>query len=174
MPRAPVDKAAYESAVGHKLTDAEYEKLRAAPGAQTRPGQVVAPPAPPPKPKPPAPVTALTPGEEQAFQAWVSKNHVPFDPGPSADYDMRGFYKALEAKDPRATTAVNPADKEMHFPDTWKTPYHETFSNESVYAPADAPHWDGYLLIDKNGYVLADETPPGEQSKAGKRGPSTK
>lgn len=105
--------------------------------------------------------TALDPFEEAAFQSWVGTHGVPFDPGPKSDYDMRGFWLAHSNHDPRAVTELNPADKQMHFPDTWKTPYHKTFSNESIYAPKDAPHWEGDKLIDKHGNVVADETPGG-------------
>jgi len=103
--------------------------------------------------------TRLTPQEETQFQGWVKKNKVPFDPSPQADYDMRGFWKGLTTGDPRAKTGISPYDGRMHFTDTWKTPYHKTFSNESIYAPPDAPHWEGDRLIDKNGNVVADETP---------------
>lgn len=103
--------------------------------------------------------TKLSPKEESAFQGWVKTKKVPFDPSPKADYDMRGYWKAQQGGDARATTAVNEADRQMHFPDTWKTPYHKTFSNESIYAPKDAPSWQGNKLVDKTGKVIADETP---------------
>jgi hypothetical protein len=103
--------------------------------------------------------TALTPQQEAQFQNWVKQNNVPFDPGPYADYDMRGFWKGMTTGDPRARTGISPYDKQLHFTDTWKTPYHRTFSNESIYAPKDAPHWEGDRLIDKDGKVVADETP---------------
>lgn len=106
--------------------------------------------------------TPLAPNDEAAFQTWVADNRVPFDPAPTADYDMRGFWQGLQAKDPRATTAVNPSDKQLHFPDVWKTPYHKTFSNESMYAPKDAPRWIGTKLVDKTGKVIADESVPEE------------
>src|ERR1035438_684822 len=48
----------------------------------------------------------------------------------------------------------------MHFPDTYKTPFHKTFSNESKYAPKDAPHWEEDKLVDKHGKVIADESKP--------------
>jgi hypothetical protein len=102
--------------------------------------------------------TQLTPQEEQQFRQWVDANRVPFDPSPVADYDMRGFWKALSAGDERARTAINQSDGRLHFPDTWKTPFHKTFSNESIYAPPDAPAWNGNRLIDKSGRVIADES----------------
>lgn len=104
-------------------------------------------------------ISTLSPADEQTFQQWVKQNNIPFDPSKTADYDMRGFWSALVSKDPRAVTAISPYDNQIHFPDVWKTPYHRTFSNESIYASKDAPHWEGYKLIDKNGNVVADETP---------------
>jgi hypothetical protein len=104
--------------------------------------------------------TKLHPAEEREFQAWVRTRGVPFDPSPKADYDMRGFWRALKLGDPRATTAVNKADNQLHFPDTWKTPYHATFSNESIYAPPYAPQWQDDVLRDERGNVIADESVP--------------
>ena len=98
-------------------------------------------------------VTKLAPQEEQQFQSWVKQNNVPWQDSPTADYDMRGFWKAAQAGDPNAQQAAN-----SHFPDTYKTPYHKTFSNESKYATSSAPHWDGDRLIDSSGKVIADET----------------
>jgi hypothetical protein len=87
-------------------------------------------------------LTKLPTQEELAFQQWVQQNQVPFNPAPNADYDMRGFWQALMANDPRATTAINPNDKQMHYPDYWKTPYHESFSAESKWAAPGAPVWN--------------------------------
>lgn len=104
--------------------------------------------------------TELPPEQEQKFQQWVKSNHVPFeDDGPQSTYDMRGYWKAMTSGDPRAKQELNASDKRMHFPDIWKTPYHPTFSNESIYANPDAPHWDNDRLVDKNGKVVSDETP---------------
>jgi hypothetical protein len=120
-------------------------------------------------PAPAAPrstTTALNPAEEKEFLGWVKSKKVPFDPSPDADYDMRGFWKAMQSGDERATSAVSPQDGAMHFPDTWKTPKHKTFSNESIYATKDAPHWQGSKLIGNNGAVIADETPTIAESMA--------
>ena len=105
--------------------------------------------------------TKLSADQEKAFQDWVKTNKVPFDPGSKSDYDMRGFFLALSNKDPRAATE----DKGdgMHFPDTWKTPYHETFSNESVYSKENAPKWIGDKLVDAYGRVVKDESKLGSQ-----------
>ena len=80
---------------------------------------------------------------------------------------MRGFWKAMQAGDPRAVQAqqTEAVGQGLHFPDAWKTPYHESFSAQSVYATPDAPQWydlagkpsaDGPLLKDKGGVVLFD------------------
>lgn len=104
-------------------------------------------------------VTELPTADEKNFQQWVSKNNVPFDPNEAqADYDMRGFWKALQEKDPRAMTAVNPNDNQMHFPDYWKTPYHKTFSAESQWATDNAPVWNEKdQLVAPNGDIVYDE-----------------
>ena len=111
--------------------------------------------------------TPLSPQDELAFQAWVKKNKVPFDDSAQSDYDMRGFWKAAQEGDPDASTAVSKFDGRIHFNDKFKTPFHKTFSNESQYATNDAPHWDGDRLIDKDGNVVADETPPAKPGKPG-------
>jgi len=64
--------------------------------------------------------TKLNPGEERKFQSWKSK-HAPKDSG--ADYDLRGAYKS----------GLKP-DVTGHWPDTYKKPNHETFSDESIYS----------------------------------------
>ncbi len=107
--------------------------------------------------------TPLDPASEQRFQAWVKYNKVPWQDSPTSDYDMRGFYQANQRGDPNATWN-GPGS---HFPDTWKTPFHKTFSNESIYAGQNAPHWVGNRLVDLQGKVLADETPPGPQPTIG-------
>ena len=107
-------------------------------------------------------VTPLSPVDESSFRQWVKTNKVPFDPGEkNSDYDMRGFWKALQSKDPLAVQALDPNDKRMHFPDIWKTPYHKTFSAESKYALPTAPKWVGNKLVEQQtGKVLFDDTAP--------------
>lgn len=106
--------------------------------------------------------------DEQDFQRWVKDNKVPWRDEPKADYDMRGFWRAAQNRDPRAVTSVNPTDNRIHFPDVWKTPYHETFSNESQYATKNAPVWTGddhrgWKLIDKVGRVINDDRTLGQK-----------
>jgi hypothetical protein len=104
--------------------------------------------------------TQLQPSTELAFRHWLQTNKVPFDPNASVtDYDMRGFYSALIQGDPRATESVNPNDHKVHRSDYWKTPYHESFSNESQWAdPKTAPKWtpDDKLVL-PDGTVVFDE-----------------
>jgi len=102
--------------------------------------------------------TQLSPLDEMAFQQWVARNNVPFDPRPTSDYDMRGFYRAQQQGDPRAVTEVNPNDRRMHFTDAFKTPYHESFSGGSQYAGPVAPQWNALdQLISPGGRSLFDE-----------------
>ena len=106
--------------------------------------------------------TALAPLDEFAFRQWVSQNKVPFNPdAQSSDYDMRGFWRALQSKDPRAKAAVNPNDQQLHYPDVWKTPQHETFSSESQWAAPGAPEWnESDQLVSAGGRILKDERAP--------------
>jgi hypothetical protein len=109
-------------------------------------------------------LTSLSEKEEEKFQKWVQENKVPFNPNDTfPDYDLRGFYKALQSGDPKAKSAINPSDSQIHYPDYWKTPYHETFSNESQWANKDAPKWMGddkvgWKLQDSKGIIYKDES----------------
>ena len=104
-------------------------------------------------------VTKLSDTDEKEFQQWVKENKVPWTDDPKADYDMRGFWKGMKSGDPQAQTEMRKFDKRLHFSDKWKTPFHKTFSNESIYAKSNAPHWVGDRLISADGRVIADETP---------------
>jgi len=101
----------------------------------------------------------LSPEQEQAFQQWVQANNVPFNPKDKyPDYDMRGYYLSLQKGGaPQAT--VNPIDKQLHYPDTFKTPYHESFSNESQWATNGAPSWQGEKLVSPKGEVIYETKP---------------
>ncbi|MDE2097095.1 MAG: hypothetical protein KGL39_07605 [Patescibacteria group bacterium] len=102
--------------------------------------------------------TKLSPKEETEFRAWVKKNNVPFDIGAKVtDYDMRGFWKALQSGDPRAKSAIDPNDKRLHYPDYWKTPYDLTFSAQSQWATPGAPNWRGNQLVMPTGQVVFDD-----------------
>lgn len=112
--------------------------------------------------------TKLSPEEEAQFRAWTAQNKVPFNPNDqAADYDMRGYFRGLMSGDPVAAQAADPNDIDprtgkprMHFPDKWKTPFHETFSQESQYALPTAPSWQGDRLVTPDGQVLFDDKAP--------------
>jgi hypothetical protein len=99
-------------------------------------------------------MTQLTPPEEAEFRQWAQTHKIDPD---DQTYDNRGFWKALKVGDPRAKSAFNPTAGEVHGPDTWKTPYDPSFSNESIYALPDAPRWQGQFLVDKRGRKLFDD-----------------
>jgi hypothetical protein len=103
--------------------------------------------------------TQLPTLQEMQFLDWLKQNNVPFDPNAQqSDYDMRGFYQALQQGNPAATAAVNPNDNRMHYPDIWKTPGHETFSADSQWAGQDAPQWvNGSQLAAPSGRIVFDE-----------------
>lgn len=102
--------------------------------------------------------TKLSVLQEGQFQQWLKQNNVEFDhTAPVTDYDMRGYWQALQAGDPRAASAIDPNDKQMHYPGYWKTPYSATFSNESQWAQPNAPVWKGDSYQLPNGHVIYDD-----------------
>lgn len=77
--------------------------------------------------------TTLTDGSKGAYERWLDHN-APGDAG--GDYDYRGAFAAGQAR----------GGANGHFTDQFKKPNHETFSDESQYAPASpetAGHWAG-------------------------------
>ncbi len=76
--------------------------------------------------------TQLTPEQEQQYQKWVQT--LPINLRSDYDYDLRGAW--LNGDLP---------DQNYHMPDTWKKPWHPTFSNESIYSTpgAEGGRWDG-------------------------------
>ncbi len=106
--------------------------------------------------------TALDPMTEFQFRTWVQQNNIPFDVNAKqSDYDMRGFWKAAQQGNPQASTAVNPNDGLIHYPDYWKTPLHQSFSAESQWAGPNAPQWvNDSQLASPNGRVVYDEKAP--------------
>jgi len=104
--------------------------------------------------------------QEMGFQIWVKENNVPFDPSPTSDYDMRGFYQAQQAGDPVAQTGMNENDGKLHFTDHFKTPFHESFSNLSKYAGPGAPSWNAQdQLVMPDGKIVLDERNPVKRYK---------
>jgi hypothetical protein len=105
-------------------------------------------------------VTRLDPVQEQAFLQWIQQNQVPFNPQDKyPDYDMRGFYTGLMNKDPNAVAGINEATQSLHYPDYWKTPYHESFSAESQWAKEGAPTWRENQLVSPKGEVIFEDKP---------------
>jgi hypothetical protein len=105
--------------------------------------------------------TQLQPLDEMAFRQWVNQNKVPFNPeAATSDYDMRGFYRGMQQQHPRATSAVDPYDKQLHYPDWWKTPTHESFSQDSQWAGPIAPRWnqEGSQMVSPGGRIMLDFT----------------
>lgn len=74
--------------------------------------------------------TKLSPDDEQRFLAW-KQQYAPRDSG--QDYDLRGAYQE----------GLQPDPETGHWPDTYKKPNHETFSDESKYANYRAGKWTG-------------------------------
>lgn len=97
--------------------------------------------------------------QENQFRQWLGQNFVPFDPNAKqSDYDMRGFWQALMNGNPQAASAVDPNDSQLHYPDYWKTPMHETFSNQSQWALPGAPSWNAQdQLVTPSGTVQFDD-----------------
>jgi hypothetical protein len=96
-------------------------------------------------------LTRLSPQQEAQFMAWAQQNRAPI----TDDYDMRGFWL-----NGGQGAGVNPNDGMMHYPDTYKTPLHESFSGESMYANPKArpPMWnDRDQLVTPDGRILFDE-----------------
>jgi hypothetical protein len=91
--------------------------------------------------------TKLSNDDEASFQDWKTKT-LPggkdsYDPHAPDDYDYRGAWKA----------GVTP-DASGHWPDTFKKPNHQTFSDESIYAnarPDLAGHWQGETFVPNGG-----------------------
>lgn len=112
----------------------------------------------------------LTAPERQNYLMWLLRNGVQETP----DYNMAQFYRSSEiGGDPRLSSGVNPNDQQVHFPDAYKLPNHETFSTDSNYYNAktmpNTPTWQGGALPDgrneswtltrPNGQIVAQENP---------------
>jgi hypothetical protein len=90
--------------------------------------------------------TKLKPAQEHMYNKWLSATAqdtgIDYDPN-DASYDMRGYWK-----DVVAPGRFKRMGKGQHFPDTYKTPYHPTFSRESKFANENAPLWKDDVLVD--------------------------
>jgi hypothetical protein len=90
----------------------------------------------------PAERTTLSPDEERAFQQWARTNQITDVDHPDAHYDYRGYWRQTQG-------AAHAPGSEMHFPDTYKTHGHPTFSVESQYSagPFDGGRWNGDSFV---------------------------
>lgn len=148
--RAKIDFTQYVTPTSSFSPSNEGPKQEAPPRSDAKPGPYF---------------TQLAPAEEQQFRTWAadpnnnSSDYI--EPNPTADYDARGFWKAMQSGDPVAKRSISAADGKLHAPDVWKTPYHRSFSRESKYATQDAPQWnDKDQLLDKTGKVVWDDRDP--------------
>jgi hypothetical protein len=101
--------------------------------------------------------TPLSAENEKRFNNWLSVHSKhpaisEYDPqSKQMDYDLRGWWLNNNGIAP----------PQGHFPDTYKTPYHETFSNESIYALPTAPRWiqqgQNWFLLGNDGSILKQE-----------------
>lgn len=91
--------------------------------------------------------TKLSKEGEKQFEEWFSKskNDGVIHPNDNGnDYDFRGFWKNIVNSDNK-----NEYNSDNHFPDTYKKPNHETFSNESKYAKGKLKEYAGKWENDK-------------------------
>ena len=92
--------------------------------------------------------TRLTPEELYAFRKWGKQNKLyeGFD-SPDSDYDMPGYWKAGASG-----AGMDTGSAQLHFPDTFKRPTHETFSVESKYSTPQrrGGMWVGDRFIPEN------------------------
>lgn len=75
--------------------------------------------------------------DKRSFDDWVNKASVYKGIRIKGDptYDYKGWYN----EDPNRAYALLNDDPNAHFDDKWKTPYHPTFSDQSVYSNAKHP-----------------------------------
>jgi hypothetical protein len=105
-------------------------------------------------------MTKLPPAQEKAFMDWVKANKVPFNAADKyPDYDMRGYYLSTLTDPKGAKAGINPVTQSLHYPDTYKTPYHESFSSESKWARPGAPSWKDNKLVTPSGKVVFEDKP---------------
>ena len=80
--------------------------------------------------------------DKRSFSDWANKasayKGIKIKDDPT--YDYKGWYN----EDPNRAYALLNDDPNAHFDDKWKTPYHPTFSDQSVYSNAKHPGgtWD--------------------------------
>lgn len=91
------------------------------------------------------------------FQNWYHKiaklkglNLNPYDK--EHYYDYESYYNNEIKPNPIGYEAIRITRPDSHFPDTYKLPGHETFSDESIYSnnKTRGGHWEGDKFIDSN------------------------
>jgi len=120
-------------------------------------------------------ITPLNPAQQSQFEGWLKANNVNYNAtSKNHAYDMPGYWLSMQGPNGQKTQ-VNPFDHKLHYPDTYKTPYDRTFSNESKYANESAPHWvNNQYLVEPNGKVVFNQATQSEDDYYGKpAGPLT-
>lgn len=117
--------------------------------------------------------TILNDEQEVAFNDWYknisSKLKLNSNPNDyNHHYDYRGYW--LENKN----NNIDYSEKDFHFPDKYKKPTHETFSNESIYAteeyginPKTVGHWKDNVFIPGSFNILMNNNYKNSLEKEG-------
>lgn len=93
------------------------------------------------------------------FDEWknAAESNLGLDIDNSNDYNYRSFYK----NEPDTAWEIAEASPGIHFPDTYKTVFHPTFSNESVYSGKEHPFFNPLGLVGgrwrDNDYTMSDD-----------------
>lgn len=108
--------------------------------------------------------------QHQKYLAWTLANKVPI----SNDYNMEGFFNASQNPLSGLSSSINPNDNQMHYPDAYKLPNHQSFSTDSNYynpkTMPQTPSWQGgeiggtngqesWSLRRPNGDIVVNEAP---------------
>ena len=101
--------------------------------------------------------------DKQSYQDWADKaeKYKGININGDNTYDYRAFYN----ENPNRAYALLNGDPGAHFVDKFKTPYHPTFSDESVYSNASHPggHWGRYDYRDAYYAPMFSYTNPGDR-----------
>lgn len=101
--------------------------------------------------------------DKQSFDDWAQKaskyKGIQIDGDPT--YDYKGWYN----EDPNRAYSLLNDDPSAHFDDRWKTPYHPTFSDQSMYSNAKHPGgtWGRYDYRDAYYAPMFSYTNPGDR-----------
>lgn len=92
--------------------------------------------------------TTLTPEENVRYQKW--KLTLPENLRYEGDYDLAGLWKENPSVKPSAN---------MHFPDKYKKPNHQTFSDESIYFNPQTKKFAGKWIETNNSWIYEPYDP---------------